>query len=140
MEETMGCLLGGSMEIKGAPAKCSEDAKGGGCRLELAKDYGRKTVGEKAMLLERRQSRFDQFSWPGVLTGRRWLAGRGRQGRPDRPKGVMRIRRLRKGSRVTPYRHKSCVAECRASCGCTAISCKKKEFKEVAGPPGFEPG
>ena len=59
------------MEIKGAPAKCSEDAKGSGCRLGPAKDYGRKTVGGKAMLLERRQSRFDQFSWPGVLTERR---------------------------------------------------------------------
>ena len=52
MEETMSCLLGRSMEIKGAPAKRSEDAKGGGCRLGPAKDYGRKTVGEKAMLLE----------------------------------------------------------------------------------------
>lgn len=71
MEETMGCLLGRSMEIKGAPAKRSEDAKGSGCRLGPAKDYGRKTVGGKAMLLERRQSRFDQFSWPGVLTERR---------------------------------------------------------------------
>lgn len=71
MEETMSCLLGRSMEIKGAPAKRSEDAKGSGCRLGPAKDYGRKTVGGKAMLLERRQSRFDQFSWSGVLTERR---------------------------------------------------------------------
>ncbi len=71
MEETMSCLLGRSMEIKGAPAKRSEDAKGSGCRLGPAKDYGRKTAGGKAMLLERRQSRFDQFSWPGVLTERR---------------------------------------------------------------------
>ena len=71
MKETMSCLLGRSMEIKGAPAKRSEDAKGSGCRLGPAKDYGRKTVGGKAMLLERRQSRFDQFSWSGVLTERR---------------------------------------------------------------------
>lgn len=110
MKETMACLLGAPHGNQ----RCSDKVLRGRKRWRVLPWASQRLRGEKP--LETRRCCFDRFSWSGALAGRRQVASAGGMGDPAGSKEAMGIRRLRKGSRVTSYRRKSCVAECKASC------------------------